>query len=201
MELYLFITTQLKIKVMKTEIKIKSLVFGLSLIAANYVTAQTTQTTNDTINNSQTSQMTTGTSNPEIEALKQKIAANANDTEALVGLATAYQNANDWTSAIATWNKITTILPDWAPAYYSIGYANQSAKNNAGAKTAYEQYITKVKPAEVEASKQNLAYAYFFIAFQDKDTDKEKAKQYIAKSLQYDGSNQDALALSKSLMN
>jgi len=139
MELYLFITTQLKIKVMKTEIKIKSLVFGLSLIAANYVTAQTTQTTNDTINNSQTSQMTTGTSNPEIEALKQKIAANANDTEALVGLATAYQNANDWTSAIATWNKITTILPDWAPAYYSIGYANQSAKNNAGAKTAYEQ--------------------------------------------------------------
>ena len=59
----------------------------------------------------------------------------------------------------------------------------------------------KVKPEEVDASKQNLAYAYFFIAFQDKDTDKEKAKQYIAKSLQYDGSNQDALNLSKTLMN
>jgi hypothetical protein len=35
----------------------------------------------------------------------------------------------------------------------------------------------------------------------DKDTDKEKAKQYIAKSLQYDNTNQDALNLSKSLMN
>lgn len=186
---------------MKKETKIKSLVFGLTLIAANYITAQTTTTTTDTINNNATTQVSAGATNPEIEALKQKISANANDTEALVGLATAYQNANDWTSAIATWNKITALLPDWAPAYYSIGYANQSAKNNAGAKAAYEQYIMKVKPAEVEASKQNLAYAYFFIAFQDKDTDKEKAKQYIAKSLQYDGSNQDALALSKSLMN
>lgn len=186
---------------MKTEIKIKSLVFGLSIIAANYLTAQTTQTPTDTVKNNTTTQAATGTNNPEIEALKQKISANPNDTEALVGLATAYQNANDWTSAIETWKKITTLLPDWSPAYYSIGYANQSAKNNAGAKAAYEQYITKVKPAEIEASKQNLAYAYFFIAFQDKDTDKEKAKQYIAKSLQYDGSNQDALALSKSLMN
>jgi len=99
---------------MKTEIKIKSLVFGLSIIAANYVTAQTTQTPADTVKNNTTAQVATGTSNPEIEALKQKIAANANDTEALVGLATAYQNANDWTSAITTWNKITTLLPDWA---------------------------------------------------------------------------------------
>lgn len=187
---------------MKTEFKIKSLMFGLSLIAANYLTAQTNPTTNDTINNNQTTQtQTAGTTNPEIEALKQKIAAKPDDTQALVGLATAYQNANDWTSAIATWNKITTVIPDWAPAYYSIGYANQSAKNNEAAKAAYEQYISKVKPEEVEANKQNLAYAYFFIAFLDKDTDKEKAKQYIAKSLQYDSTNQDALNLSKSLMN
>ncbi len=187
---------------MKKEMKIKSLVFGLSLIAANYMTGQTTTPT-DTVK-SQTAQatvQTAGTTNPEIEALKQKIAAKPDDTQSLVSLATAYQNASDWSSAIATWNKVTALLPDWAPAYYSIAYANQSAKDNNAAKMAYEQYIAKVKPEEVDANKQNLAYAYFFIAFQDKDTDKEKAKQYIAKSLQYDGSNQDALNLSKSLMN
>ncbi|GGG65183.1 tetratricopeptide repeat protein [Epilithonimonas arachidiradicis] len=187
---------------MKTDLKIKSLLFGLSFATAGFVNAQTTQNTNDTVNNSTTiTAQTNGISNPEIEALKKQIAAKPDDTQALVGLATAYQNANDWTSAIATWNKITTIIPDWAPAYYSIGYANQSAKDNNAAKMAYEKYIAKVKPEEVEANKQNLAYAYFFIAFLDKDTDKEKAKQYIAKSLQYDSSNQDALNLSKSLMN
>ncbi|WP_379963786.1 hypothetical protein [Epilithonimonas sp. UC225_85] len=175
--------------------KIKSLFFGLTLLTTGYINAQTTATTP-----AETSQ-TAASANPTIEGLKQKVAAKPDDTQSLVALATAYQDAADWTSAIATWNKITTLIPDWAPAYYSIGYANQSAKNNEGAKAAYEQYIAKVKPAEIEASKQNLAYAYFFIAFQDKDTDKEKAKQYIAKSLQYDGSNQDALNLSKSLMN
>ena len=169
---------------MTTNMKLKGLFLGFTLMTATYVTAQTSLDTST-----------------EIETLNQKIVTNPNDTEALVGLATAYQNASDWSSAISTWNRITAILPDWAPAYYSIGYAQQSANNNAGAKQAYEQYITKVKPEEVDASKQNLAYAYYFIAFQDKDSDKEKAKEYIAKSLQYDGSNQEALALSKALMN
>lgn len=175
--------------------KIKILFFGLTLMTTGFISAQTTNTTSaETV-------QSTAVTNPAIDALLKQVAAKPDDTQALVTLATAYQDAGDWNSAITTWNKITTIIPDWAPAYYSIGYANQSAKNNAGAKSAYEQYIAKVKPAEVDASKQNLAYAYFFIAFQDKDTDKEKAKQYIAKSLQYDGSNQDALNLSKSLMN
>ena len=180
---------------MRTEMKIKSLFFGLTLMTTGFISAQTTTTA--TAETTQTAAVT----NPTIDALVKQVAAKPDDTQTLVTLATAYQDAGDWNSAIATWNKITTVIPDWAPAYYSIGYANQSAKNNEGAKAAYEQYIAKVKPAEVDASKQNLAYAYFFIAFQDKDTDKEKAKQYIAKSLQYDGSNQDALNLSKTLMN
>jgi len=180
---------------MKTELKIKSLLFGLSLVTVGYANAQTT-TEIQTPTTTQSQAV-----NPQIDALKQKIATNPQDTQSLVALATEYQNAQDYKSAIATWNQITTIIPDWAPAYYSIGYATQAAKNNEGAKAAYDQYIAKVKPEEVEAYKQNLAYAYFFIAFVDKDTNPEKAKQYIAKSLQYDSTNQDALNLSKSLMN
>lgn len=180
---------------MNKEIKIKSLLFGLSLLIVGYANAQTTTET-------QTPATTQSqAANPQIEVLKQKIAANPQDTQSLVTLATAYQDAQDYTSAIATWNQAITLIPDWAPAYYSIGYINQAAKNNEGAKAAYDKYIAKVKQEEVEANKQNLAYAYFFIAFVDKDTNPEKAKQYIAKSLQYDSTNQDALNLSKSLMN
>ena len=185
-------TITLKQKVMKTEIKIKSLFFGLTLMTTGFISAQTTDTiTTATPETTQSAAVT----NPTIDALLKQVAAKPDDTQTLVTLATAYQDAGDWNSAIVTWNKITTLIPDWAPAYYSIGYAQQSSKNNEGAKAAYEQYISKVKPAEVDANKQNLAYAYFFVAFQDKDTDKEKAKQYIAKSLQYDSTNEEAMKL------
>ncbi|MDN3692823.1 hypothetical protein QWZ06_11310 [Chryseobacterium tructae] len=64
---------------------------------------------------------------------------------------------------------------------------------------AYEKYIAKVKPEEVEENKKNLAYAYFYIAFAEQQSDPNKAKQHIAKSLQYDPNNQDAIKLSKTL--
>ena len=58
---------------------------------------------------------------PAVEALKKQIEANPNDTEALVKLATAYQDKQDWPNALQAWDKITTLLPDWAPGYYSKG--------------------------------------------------------------------------------
>ncbi len=138
-------------------------------------------------------------SNPTIEALKKQIAAKPDDTDALTKLATEYQNSKNWPEAVATWKKISALLPDWALSYYSQAYAYQSAQDNENAKAAYEQYISKVKPEEVEANKQNLAYAYFFVAFSEQQTNPEKAKQYIAKSLQFDSSNQQAVSLAKAL--
>ena len=57
--------------------------------------------------------------NPTIEAFKKKIEANPNDTDSLVKLATAYQDAQSWDAAAATWDKLIALVPDWAPAYYS----------------------------------------------------------------------------------
>jgi len=136
-----------------------------------------------------------GPTNPQIEALKKQVAANAQDSDALYKLATAYQDVKNWNGAIATWQKMSGILPDWAPAYYSLGYAYQQAANNDAAKIAYEKYIATVKPAEVEANKQTLAYAYFAVAYLSKDSDVAKAKDYVAKSLQLDPSYQDAVKL------
>ncbi len=140
-----------------------------------------------------------GATSPEIEALKAKIAANPKDTDAIYKLAQAYQEVKNWNGAILTWSKMSSALPDWAPAYYSQGYAYQQAGNNEMAKTSYEKFISLVKPAEIEASKQSLGYAYFFIAFMEKDTNPEKAKQDIAKSLEYDPTYPDAINLQKTL--
>lgn len=133
--------------------------------------------------------------NPVIEALKKQIEANPNDTEAIVKLATVYQDEKDWTYALATWQKMSTLLPDWAPSYYSQAYVYQNMKDEANAKGAYEKYIAAVKPEEVEASKKNLAYAHFFVAYKLAETNKEQAKQHIAKSLEYDATNEEAIKL------
>ena len=124
---------------------------------------------------------------------------NPADTDSLYKLATEYQNVQNWNGAILTWSKMATALPDWAPAYYSQGYAYQQAGNNDMAKASYEKFISLVKPAEIEASKPSLGYAYFFIAFMEKDSNPEKAKQDIAKSLEYEPTYQDAINLQNTL--
>ncbi|GEJ44198.1 hypothetical protein CRS_08060 [Chryseobacterium sp. ON_d1] len=181
----------LKYKIMKMS-KINSLFLGLILAGSvGLVNAQTTQP--------ETSTATSQSTNPTIEGLKKQVEANPKDTESLAKLAAAYQDASDWTNAIDTWKKISALLPDWAPSYYSQAYAYQSAKDDANAKLAYEKYIATVKPEEVEQNKKNLAYAYFYIAFAEQKTDPNKAKEHIAKSIQYDPTNEDAVKLSKAL--
>ncbi|WP_076443804.1 tetratricopeptide repeat protein [Chryseobacterium sp. RU37D] len=136
-----------------------------------------------------------GPTNPTIEGLKQKVAAKADDTDSLFKLATAYQDAKNWKGAIQTWQKMNTLLPDWAPGYYSLGYSYQQAGNNDAAKIAYEKFISTIKPTEQEANKQTLAYAYFAVAYMSKDSDLAKAKDYVAKSVQLDPNYQDAVKL------
>ena len=140
-----------------------------------------------------------GPTNPEIQALKTKIASNPEDTDALFKLATAYQDVKNWDGAILSWQKMINLLPDWSPAYYSQGYAYQQAGNNEMAKLSYEKFIAKVKPEEVQASKESLSYAYFAVAYMDKDKDLAKAKQYLAKSLELNPTYQDAVNLNKAL--
>ncbi len=181
-------------KVMNT----KNAVLALLLFGSVSAYAQNTVVETDSTNTSAHVQ-TTKEVNPAIEQLKKQLEANPNDTQALVKLATAYQEAKDWNNAISIWNKTSELLPDWAPSYYSLGYVYQSMKDNANAKTAYEKYIAMVKPAEIEANKQNLAYAHLFVAFALQETDKAQAKQHIAKSLEYDPSNEDAIKLNKFL--
>ncbi len=175
--------------------KTRHAVLGILLFgSANLVYAQTT-----TKPTKEKETVVTQQTNPSIEELKKQIAENPQNGEALVKLATAYQDNKDWTNALETWKKVTTILPEWAPAYYSQGYVFQSTKDNVNAQTSYEKYISLVKPEEVEANKKSLAYAHLFIAYTNFETNKDLAKQHIAKSLEYDPANEDAIKLNKAL--
>jgi len=140
-----------------------------------------------------------GPTNANIDALKKQAAADPKNTDVLYKLATAYQDAKNWNGAILTWQKVIVLLPDWAPAYYSQGYSYQQAGNNEAAKLAYEKFIATVKPADQEANKQILSYAYFAVAYISKTSDVAKAKDYVAKSLQLDPTYQDAVKLNAEL--
>jgi len=183
---------------MKTiKINTKQLFVGLMMIGSTgALVAQTSPKTDSVKVTASTAQVQT---NPVIEGLKKQVEANPKDAESLAKLATAYQDATDWQNAIATWKKISVLLPDWAPSYYSQAYSYQSAKDDVNAKLSYEKYIATVKPEEIEASKKNLAYAYYYIAFSEQKDNPNKAKEHIAKSIQYDPTNQEAVKLSQAL--
>ena len=140
-----------------------------------------------------------GPTSPEIENFKKQVAANPKDSDALYNLANAYQNAKNWNGAILTWQKMNALLPDWSPAYYSLGYNYQQAGNDQAAKIAYEKFISATKPADVEANKKLLSYAYFAIAYMDKASNLDKAKTYIVKSLELDPTYEDAIELNKEI--
>ncbi len=178
----------------------KAIVAALFFGAVSFGSAQTDSAKTEKVAVT-TNQMQTRTTaqNPAINGLKKQIEANPNDTDAIVKLATAYQDAQDWSNALLTWKSMSTLLPDWAPSYYSQAYVYQSMKDDANAKTAYEKYIASVKPEEIEASKKNLAYAHFFVAYTQQENDKEQAKLNIAKSLEYDPMNAEALKISEFL--
>lgn len=144
-------------------------------------------------------EVSAGATTPEIEALKKKVAANPQDSDALFQLATKYQDAKNWAGAILTWQKMIALLPDWAPAYYSQGYSYQQAQNNEMAKIAYENFISKVKPADEQANKETLSYALFAVAYLVKESDPAKAKAYVAKSVQLNPGYEDAVKLNKEL--
>ncbi|SDE66886.1 tetratricopeptide repeat protein [Riemerella columbipharyngis] len=141
-----------------------------------------------------------GPTNPAIEALKKQIAADPKNSDNLYKLAIAYQEAKNWNGAASTWQKMIVLLPTWAPAYYSQGYAYQQAKKDDFAKMAYQKYIDMMSTQpqdEQDKNKDMISYAYFVVAYYERDTDRVKAKDYVIKSLQINPDYSEAQNLLK----
>lgn len=145
-------------------------------------------------------QVDAGPTTPEIEAARTEVAANPQDTNALFKLANAYQEAKNYNGELQAWKKMSGLLPDWAPSYYSQGIAYQQLKNYELSNIAFEKYVSVVKPDAEDTNKKALAYAYLSIANFVRNTDPAKAKDYIGRSLMFDSTSQDAIKLSKELL-
>lgn len=143
-----------------------------------------------------------GPTNPKIESLKKKVAANPNDSNLLVELGTAYQEANNWKGALSTWQKMAQLVPDWEYSYYGQGVAYQQLNNEEMAKQSYQKYIdtlTKKPAAEQEANKTTLSYAYYLTAYFSQQSDPAKAKEYAQKAVDLNPGYEDAAKLNKAL--
>ncbi len=143
-----------------------------------------------------------GPSNPKIDALKKKLAADPKDVNSIVELGAAYQEVQNWNGAILTWDKMIALSPDWTYSYYAKGAAYQQLGNNDMAEASYQKYIDmelKKSAAEQEQSKETMSYAYFLVAFFNQSKDVVKAKDYAAKAVQLNPTYQDAVDLNTQL--
>lgn len=144
-----------------------------------------------------------GATNPTIEGLKKKIAANAKDVESIVALGTAYQEVENWNGAILAWNKMISASPDWAYSYYAKGAAYQQLKNNDMAEAAYQKYIDVVRSKPVPeqmSAKETLSYAYYLVAYFVQDKDLMKAKDYATQAVNLNPDYEPAKTLNNALM-
>ncbi|MBD8017704.1 tetratricopeptide repeat protein [Kaistella pullorum] len=143
-----------------------------------------------------------GPTNPQIEALKKQIAENPNDSDAIIKLGIAYQEAENYNGAILTWNKMAALVPSWEYSYYALGTNYQQLGNNDMAIAQYQKYIDTLltKPvAEQEKNKVTLSYAYYLVAYFVQKSDLVKAKDYAAKASQLNPDYGDAVNLSNQL--
>ena len=140
-----------------------------------------------------------GPTTPAIEAAKVKVAANPQDTNALFELANAYQAAKNYNGEIQAWQKMSGLLPDWAPSYYSQGIAYQQIEKYELANIAFQKYLDVINPADADTNRKALAYAYYTIAESVKNSDPIKAKENLDKAIMYDPTSTSALQLKQQL--
>lgn len=143
--------------------------------------------------------------NPKIEALKKAVTANPNDTKSWYELALEQYEVKDYTGSIASWDKLIELIPTWETSYGGKAmalYALDKEDKSGLASQTYQKYIDMVAPKSSysDAEKAYLTIAYTFFAFRNfHEGNKEKAQEYINKTLAIDPKNAEVLNLQKQL--
>lgn len=147
----------------------------------------------------------TAITNSKIEALKKLVAANANDTTSWYNLALEQYEAKDYLGSIESWDKLISLIPSWEVAYAGKGmalYAYDSDDKSGLAAQSFQKYIDMVEPKKEysDNEKAYLTIAYTFFSYKEYQAgNKEKAENYLNKTLSIDPQNKDALNLQKLL--
>ena len=139
-----------------------------------------------------------------IDDLNKRIAANAKDGDALVKIGTAYYDAKNWHAAILTWDKLIALMPSWTYSYYAKGTAYQQLGKDSDAENSYQKFIDELLSQNIDKQNEQreaLSYAYFLVAYYNKEINVAKAKDYVAKSIELNPHYQDSKNLSNYLKN
>ncbi|HEX8515232.1 MAG TPA: tetratricopeptide repeat protein [Bacteroidia bacterium] len=131
-----------------------------------------------------------------IAAYKLKIATGKTNANDQFGLGRAYYFAKDYVNADSAFMKIIESQPELGTGYFWRARVNSQLdpKSETGAaKPFYEQFISKVKPEEMEKNKKDLIEAYNYLAaFYAAKKDCPNVKVYMQKVLDIDPSNAQA---------
>ena len=133
------------------------------------------------------------------------VAANANDTTSWYNLALEQYEAKDYLGSIESWDKLISLIPSWEVAYAGKGmalYAYDSDDKSGLAAQSFQKYIDMVEPKKEysDYEKAYLTIAYTFFSYKEYQAgNKEKAENYLNKTLSIDPQNKDALNLQKLL--
>jgi tetratricopeptide (TPR) repeat protein len=132
-----------------------------------------------------------------IAAFDKKIAAGKGGINDYFGLTRAYYFSKDFVKADSATSQMIRLQPDLPIGYLWKAKVNvqQDPKNEKWlAKPYYEQFIAKVKPAEVDRSKKDLIDAYTYLGVHYMlSKDFKTAKINFQKVLDLDPQNQNAM--------
>ena len=128
---------------------------------------------------------------------EKKVSSNKAGINDYFGLSRAYYYSKDFIKADSAAFQMVRLQPDMVYGYLWRAKANvqQDPKNERWqAKPFYEQFIEKVKPAEIERNKKDLidAYTYLGVHYMT-NKDFKTAKTYFQKVLDLDPNNQNGL--------
>jgi tetratricopeptide (TPR) repeat protein len=80
---------------------------------------------------------------PELQQqlLEQLVAAHPKDPRSKFALATFHFGRQNWDAAIAAYQEVNTLAPDFSPPYNQLGYALRSTGDFDGAEAAFRRYV------------------------------------------------------------
>jgi tetratricopeptide (TPR) repeat protein len=131
-----------------------------------------------------------------IAAYKLKMATGKPNANDYFGIGRAYYYSQDFINADSAFAKIIIAQPDLSVGYLWRAKANSQLdpKNETwSAKAYYEQFITKVKPEDVDKNKKDLINANTYLAaYYAKQKDCANTKTYFQKVLDLDPNDAQA---------
>ena len=131
-----------------------------------------------------------------IAAYKDKMAKAKAGVNDYFGLTRAYYYSKDFINADSSAVQMVKAQPEMGVGYLWRAKANvqlDSKNEKWSAKPYYEQFISKVKPEDVEKNKKDLVDAYTYLAvYSAKQKDCANTKMYFQKVLDLDPANAQA---------